>query len=38
MVIFLSLEIESQWHGPEIMSRRRIGSRKKISEEDGEGV
>ena len=34
---FLLLEIESQRRGPEVMSRRRKGSRREISEEGGEG-
>ena len=35
--IFLSLEIESQQRGPKVLSRRRKGSRREISEEGGEG-
>ena len=36
MDIFLSLEIECQRHGLEVVSRCRKGSRRDISEEGGE--
>ena len=37
MVLFRLVEIESQWRGPEVVSRRKKGSRREISEEGGEG-